>query len=53
MLHFYNARKHKKTPQNGQTYSKQFVDKLPTNCLIVFDHFVGFLMFSEGIKMKH
>ena len=28
-------------PQNGQTHSKNFVGNLPTNCLIVFDHFCG------------
>ena len=27
--------------QNGQTYSKQSVGSLATNCLSVFDHFVG------------
>ena len=26
--------------QNGQTHSKQFVDKFPTNCLSVFGYFV-------------
>ena len=37
---------------------KQFVGKLPTNCLSVFDHFVGlalkgltFLPFNERIKL--
>ena len=28
-------------PQKGQTHPKKFVAKLPTNCLNVFDHFVG------------
>ena len=28
---------HARTPQNGQTHS----DNLPTNCLSLFDHFVG------------
>ena len=28
-------------PQNGQIHSKQFFGKLPTNCLSVFDYFVG------------
>ena len=27
---------------------KQFVDKLPTNCLSVFDHFVGLAL--KGLK---
>ena len=27
---------------------KQFVDNLPTNCLNVFDHFVGFAL--KGLK---
>ena len=29
--------------QNGQTL-KQFVGKLPTNCLSVFDHLVGLVL---------
>ena len=29
---------------------KQFVGKLPTNCLSVFDHFVGYAL--KGLKNK-
>ena len=29
---------------------KQFVGNLPTNCLSVFDHFVGLAL--KGLKMK-
>ena len=29
------------TPQNGQTHSKTIRLQKPTNCLSVFDHFVG------------
>ena len=28
-------------PKNDQTHSKQFVDRLPTNCVSVVDDFVG------------
>ena len=38
------------TPQNGQTL-KQFVGKLPTNCLSVFDYFVGLAL--EFISIFH
>ena len=34
--------------QNGQTHSKQFVSNLLTNCLNVFDHFVGLVL--KGLK---
>ena len=34
--------------QNGQTL-KQFVSKLPTNCLSVFDHFVQLAL--KGLKL--
>ena len=38
-------------PQNGQTYSKQFVGKLPTNCLSMFGHFVNLaLKWLKNIK---
>ena len=30
---------------------KQFVGKLPTNCLSVFDHFLGLAL--KGLKIKH
>ena len=33
------------TPQNGQTHSKK-----PTNCLSVFDHFVGLAL--EGLSLE-
>ena len=29
---------------------KQFVDKLPTNCLSVFDHFVGLAL--KGLRLR-
>ena len=31
-------------------HTKKFVDKLPTNCLIVFDHFVGLAL--KGLEAK-
>ena len=45
------------TPQNGQTHSNnstvakhtQTIRLLPTNCLIVFDHFVGLAL--EGFRI--
>ena len=33
------------------TTLKQFISKLPTNCLSVFDHFVGLML--KGLKHKH
>ena len=32
---------------------KQFVSKLPTNCLSVFDHFVGFALKRLIYKLRH
>ena len=45
--------------QNGQTHSKRFVDDLTTNCLSVFDRFVGlalkgliiYIIFSERVLL--
>ena len=31
-------------PTKWSTTLKQFIGKLPTNCLSVFDHFVGFVL---------
>ena len=46
--------------QNGQTHSNNLSAKLPTNCLSVFDHFVGFTLkglssdiFSRKDKSKN
>ena len=32
---------------------EQFVSKLPTNCLSVFDHFVGFALKRLIYKLRH
>ena len=37
--------------QNGQTL-KQFVASLPTNCLSVFDHFVGLALKGINVRIK-
>ena len=37
-------------PTNWSNKSKQFVGKLPTNCLNVFDHFVGLALKVLRIK---
>ena len=36
-------------PTKWSNTFKQFVDKLPTNCLSVFDHFVGLAL--KGLKV--
>ena len=36
---------------NWSNTVKQFVGKLPTNCLSVFDHFVGSAL--KGLKFKN
>ena len=38
------------TPQKWSKTLKQFVEKLPTNCLSVFDHFVG--LTHKGLKSE-
>ena len=38
------------TPQNGRTL-KQLVGNLPTNCLSVFDHFVGLAL--KGLRKEN
>ena len=37
-------------PNTGPNTVKQFVGKLPTNCLSVFDHFVGLAL--KGLICK-
>ena len=38
-------------PTNWSNTTKQFVGNLPTNCLSVFDHFVGLAL--KGLKNVH
>ena len=56
-LEWLNIRYSQETPENpqiGQTHSHSNNCRLlPTNCLSVFDHLVGFLVFSGCIKWKH
>ena len=37
-------------PTKWSNTLKQFVGKLPTNCLSVFTHFVGFAL--EGLRLR-
>ena len=47
MLHF-KLNPLSANPTKWSNTLKQFVGKLPTNCLSVFDHFVGFAL--RGLK---
>ena len=38
-------------PAKGKNTFKQFVSKLPTNCLSVFDHFVALAF--KGLRFIH